>query len=176
MRNRIAPLALVLAFIAVGALFGGYVTKVYIENGGNKLVVVSGGEIEVQSGGTLDLQSGAVIPALDAYALLAGDADGQDIQGFSGSAKASLSLLETEAYLLSGDGESSAYAQNGQAGINSDGAVSITASRISITSGQTPPTNADDACTQGDTIDTATFHYYCAATDTWVRVALATWP
>lgn len=79
MRNRIAPLALVLAFIAVGALFGGYVTKVYIENGGNKLVVESGGEIEVQSGGTLDLQSGAVIPALDAYVLLAGST--QSISG-----------------------------------------------------------------------------------------------
>lgn len=34
-------------------------TAVYNTNGGDKLVVASGGELEVQSGGTLDLQSGA---------------------------------------------------------------------------------------------------------------------
>ena len=34
-------------------------TTVYLEQGGDKQVVASGGEIEVQSGGTLDIQSGA---------------------------------------------------------------------------------------------------------------------
>lgn len=36
-----------------------YQPGVYREQGGNKLVVASGGEIEVQSGGTLDIQNGA---------------------------------------------------------------------------------------------------------------------
>lgn len=36
-----------------------YSTDVYMEQGGDKLVVASGGEIEIQSGGTIDVQSGA---------------------------------------------------------------------------------------------------------------------
>jgi len=36
-----------------------YQTKVYMTDGGDKMVVASGGEMEVQSGGTLDIQSGA---------------------------------------------------------------------------------------------------------------------
>lgn len=38
-----------------------YQPKVYREQGGDKLVVASGGEIEVQSGGTLDLQAGSTV-------------------------------------------------------------------------------------------------------------------
>ena len=37
----------------------GYTTGVYKTDGGDKLVIQSGGEIEIQSGGALDLQSGA---------------------------------------------------------------------------------------------------------------------
>jgi len=36
-----------------------YQTKVYMTDGGDKMVVASGGEVEVQSGGTLDIQAGA---------------------------------------------------------------------------------------------------------------------
>lgn len=36
-----------------------YQPKVYREQGGDKLIVASGGEIEVQSGGVLDMQPGA---------------------------------------------------------------------------------------------------------------------
>jgi hypothetical protein len=38
-------------------------TLVYLEQGGAKQVVLSGGEIEVRSGGTLDIQSGATLTA-----------------------------------------------------------------------------------------------------------------
>jgi hypothetical protein len=36
-----------------------YQTNVYTTDGGDKMVVASGGEVEVQSGGTLDIQAGA---------------------------------------------------------------------------------------------------------------------
>jgi hypothetical protein len=36
-------------------------TKIYTQQGGNKMIVASGGEIEVQSGATLDVQSGATL-------------------------------------------------------------------------------------------------------------------
>lgn len=45
--------------VIVAALGAQYATKVYIEQGGAKQVIASGGEIEVQSGATLDIQSGA---------------------------------------------------------------------------------------------------------------------
>ena len=38
-----------------------YQPKVYREQGGNKIVIASGGEIEIQSGATLDIQSGATM-------------------------------------------------------------------------------------------------------------------
>lgn len=41
----------------------GYNTSVYREQGGNKMVVASGGEVEVQSGGTLDVQAGSTFSA-----------------------------------------------------------------------------------------------------------------
>jgi len=37
-----------------------YQTAFYVEQGGDKAVVASGGELEIQSGGTLDVQSGAI--------------------------------------------------------------------------------------------------------------------
>lgn len=63
MRNRIAPLALVAAFLAVGALVAGYVPKVHYENGGDKLTVESGGVVNVASGGALQL-AGTDVTAL----------------------------------------------------------------------------------------------------------------
>ena len=147
--------------------------------------------------------------------LLAGDADGQVIQGFTGEDKARIDIGVTDAsgvrligtgatpgfifahtdgvYSESPDGNTSFDLYNAGVDIDTDGAASfagvvstnlgsplgftgIGGSRVNITSLQTPPTNANDTCTAGDTIDTATFHYYCAATDTWVRVAMATWP
>jgi len=38
-----------------------YVTKIYREEGGDKMVVASGGEIELRSGATLDVQDGASV-------------------------------------------------------------------------------------------------------------------
>lgn len=148
------------------------------------------------------------------YVLLAGDADGQTIQGRTGANAARVDIGETsidEAKLIGGGATSGfikAYTDGVLASspdlgtsfdlydqgveIDTDGAASFTGgastnlgstlgltaiggSRVNITSLQTPPTNANDACTAGDTIDTATFHYYCAATNTWVRAAMATW-
>lgn len=152
---------------------------------------------------------------LSAYVKLAGDEDGQTIQGLTGNNKARIELsLEGEvdkAALIGGGatyGFIYAYADgvygespdestsfdlyNGGLDLTTNGAAqfygsistnlgstagwtAVSGSRVNVTSLQTPPTNANDPCTAGDTIDTATYHYYCAATDTWVRVAMATW-
>lgn len=151
---------------------------------------------------------------LSAYALLAGDADGQTIQGRTGANAARVDIGETDAnqaaligggathgfvfahdggiYGESPDGQTSFDLYNAGLNMSTDGDASFTGetstnlgsaagftaingSRVNVTSLQTPPTNADDPCTAGDTIDSATFHYFCAATDTWVRVAMATW-
>jgi len=154
---------------------------------------------------------------LSAYVLLAGDEDGQTIQGLAGNNKARIELSpegEPAAARMVGGGAANTavvFADQGYAGLRSpdtntdcsvtNGALSCNSDNsvafgvnpnggyfganptgfyfggptVNIASSQTPPTNANDACTQGDTIDTATFHYYCAATNTWVRVAMATW-
>lgn len=163
---------------------------------------------------------------LSDYALLAGDADGQTIQGRSGSDEARVDIGEGQPYearMIGGgatpafafvdnayfsaqspDTNSSIQVADGSVQISSDAAVGLSvlptgayfgASATSFYAGspdstntidvsnaavrilysQTPPTDADDPCTAGDTIDTATFHYFCAATNTWVRVAMATW-
>ncbi|MBU0495044.1 MAG: hypothetical protein KKA73_14205 [Chloroflexi bacterium] len=62
-----------------------YFTPVYVEHGGKKLVVGSGGEIEVQSGGTIDIQSGATTDFsggvdLDGAALTLDAAGGDTLQ------------------------------------------------------------------------------------------------
>ena len=44
-----------------------YQTGVYIEQGGDKLVVGFGGEIEVRPGGTVDLQQGATLSMANGY-------------------------------------------------------------------------------------------------------------
>lgn len=153
---------------------------------------------------------------LSGYALLAGDADGQTIQGLTGNNKARIELSVGgdvgKAALIGGGatyGFIYAYADGvygespdeltsfdlynggldlktngtaqfyGSTGTNlgsEGGWTTVIGTRVNITSLQTPPTNSNDTCTAGDTIDTATYHYYCAATDTWVRVAMATWP
>jgi len=149
------------------------------------------------------------------FVLLAGDADGQTIQGRSGADKARVDIGETDpdqvtligpgatsgrvyaysggVYAVSPDGGTSFDIYDQGFGFNTDGAaglyggtstgvgstegvLNLAGSRINVHSQQSPPTNANDSCTAGDTIDTATFHYYCEATDTWVRVAMATWP
>lgn len=134
---------------------------------------------------------------LSAYALLAGDEDGQVIQGIAGENKAKLDIGNAVSTIaqLRGEGAAPGYVQANGAGaylssadestyldlydgvieFSTDGVLSASADVVRIISGQTPPTNANDPCTAGDTIDTATYHYYCAATDTWVRVAMATW-
>ena len=177
--------------------------------------VVGGGPV-IGGGGSVDTS---------AFVLLAGDADGQVIQGISGSDQAMMDIGVTDpaGARLIGSGSTPAYvfADNQYSGIGSfNGTSSITVSdaqiqmdagsgtasinfgtvnswmdltetyfelgvgaaslNISETAfrvvyGQTPPTNANDTCTTGDTIDTATFHYYCHATNTWVRAAMATW-
>lgn len=126
--------------------------------------------------------------------LLAGDADGQTIQGVTGSdrprlamdgegaslygvgaAPSSLQILEGEAFLSSGDAESYVDIADGYVSVVSNGYIEVIANELKIISSQTPPTNANDTCTAGDTIDTATFHYYCHATNSWVRAVMAAW-
>lgn len=163
--------------VAALAMFAG-AAFAQIGGPGNPVVVGGGG--------------GGAAPDLSAYALLAGDADGQMIQGRTGENQARIDIggssssqvamhgtgllhgvasVDNEgAYLYSADSGSYVYA------IDSEGTVIGSTVAIRLIYGQTPPTNANDPCTAGDTIDTATFHYYCAATDTWVRVAMATWP
>lgn len=149
------------------------------------------------SGGEVDLS---------AYVLLAGDEDGQTIQGLTGNNKARIELsLEGEVdkaaligggatygfiyayangvYGASPDESTSFDLYNGGLDLTTNGAVqfygststnlgstagwtAVNGSRVNVTSLQTPPTNANDPCPAGDTIDTATYHYYCAATDT----------
>ena len=178
--------------------------------GGPGTVVVGGGG---SGGGTGDV-------------LLAGDADGQTIQGRSGSDEARVDIGEGhpyEARMIGGgatpafafvdnayfyaqspDTNSSIQVTDGSVQISSDAAVGLSvvptgayfgASATSFYAGspdstntidvsnaavrilysQTPPTNSNDTCTAGDTIDTATFHYYCHTNNAWVRVAMATW-
>jgi hypothetical protein len=66
--KAVSVLALVVALVVGGSqVLGGpapfeartYGTDVYMEQGGAKLVVGSGGEVEFQSGATVDVQSGA---------------------------------------------------------------------------------------------------------------------
>lgn len=62
--RKILVLSLVLALAALGfgeAAYTAYITKLYKTNGGDKMVVTSGGEIEVQSGGILDFQAGSLM-------------------------------------------------------------------------------------------------------------------
>lgn len=54
---RVGGFAALMLLIA-GLAWGGYTTLVYMEGGGNKMVVASGGEIEVKSGGSMDVESG----------------------------------------------------------------------------------------------------------------------
>lgn len=88
----------------------------------------------------------------------------------SSDAAVGLSVVPTGAYF--GASATSFYAGSP----DSTNTIDVSNAAVRILYSQTPPTDADDPCTAGDTIDTATFHYYCAATDTWVRVAMATWP
>ena len=130
-----------------------------------------------------------------AFVLLAGDADGQVIQGVAGAHMPRINISSTELnlygdgagpaplsiedggiWLTSQDQGSHVAVYDGAAEIVSDGSLKLSGLTVNINSTQTPPTNANDTCTAGDTIDTATFHYYCHTTDTWVRVAMATWP
>ena len=113
--------------------------------------------------------SGVFRALASGYVLLAGDEDGQAIYGMVGG-YANLSISSDEVGMYGGDG-ATGY---GVVTANTTG-VYIEGVRLTIISAQTPPTNANDACTAGDTIYTATFHYYCHATNTWVRVAMATW-
>lgn len=184
-------IAIFIAFVAAAT---------FAQVGGPGTVVVGGGG-GGGSGGTGDV-------------LLAGDADGQTIQGRTGANAARVDIGETatdQAALIGGgathgyiyayqlgvygespDGQSSIDLHDGGLNMSTNGSAyctgevstnlgstagwtAIGGSRVNVISLQTPPTNANDPCTAGDTIDTATFHYYCAATDTWVRVAMATW-
>lgn len=66
-RYRIRSLALIVAlFVAAAQVVAQSPSaKVYLEQGGEKQVVASGGEIEVLSGGTIDIQSGATWTVAD---------------------------------------------------------------------------------------------------------------
>lgn len=46
---------------------------------------------------------------------------------------------------------------------------------LMLASGNAAPSAANDSCNAGRVAFSATFFYYCIATDTWVRAALSTW-
>ena len=129
------------------------------------------------SGASIDI--GKTVP--DEAKLIGGGATSGSIKAYTDGVFASSPDLGTSFDLYDGgidiasDGSSSFYGVTATNIGVAGGSTSINGSRVNVASSQTPPTNANDACTTGDTIDTATFHYYCAATDTWVRVAMATW-
>jgi len=149
------------------------------------------------------------------YALLAGDADGQTIQGRTGANAARVDIGEgtaqqvrligsgaTPGYLYaydngvfasSPDEASSWDLYDGGMEFSTDGDLSLNGTNsaqlssvgivalnggagIRVTTGQTPPTNANDSCGTGDFIPTTNFIYFCVASNTWQRVAIATWP
>ncbi len=56
-----------------------------------------------------------------------------------------------------------------------DGVVTVSGALLYVDQ-PTAPTAADDECVAGTVVITSGFLYFCAATDTWVRAALATWP
>jgi len=128
-------------------------------------------------GGT-EIDESALV--LTDYALLAGDADGQTIQGVTGENKARVTLTGGNAALW-GDGElaGNVWANDTEAGMLSPdegSALVVSNGRVKVMTSQTPPTNANDTCTAGDFIPTSGFIYFCVADDTWQRVAIATWP
>lgn len=126
---------------------------------------------------------------LTPYALLAGDADGQTIQGIAGEGGARIDIAETDSRTVSiyGSGATPGvlYADDGGAGLYSPGQDSglyaeagvfgiFTSGFLSLQTGSCP-TTASDTGTAGDICFDSGFIYYCTATNTWVRVAMATW-
>lgn len=135
---------------------------------------------------------------LSGYVLLAGDSDGQTIQGFVGLDQPRLVLNDGTA-TLRGVGSDSSYVRSsdsyaqlfspdfenslqvGDDGISilGLGGFGITLSSadgsVQIVSNLTAPTTAADPCTAGTFIPTTGFIYFCIAPDTWQRVAIGTW-
>ena len=111
-----------------------YETTVYREQGGDKLVVASGGEVEVQSGGTIDIQSGATTDF----------SSGVDLDG---------GLLDLDA-----DGDTSIQANtDDQIDIEVSGAddFQFTANTLSALSGSTIEVNniSEETASSGVTVD-----------------------
>lgn len=168
------------------------------DQGGRVWTLKSGGEINVASGASLTVAGTAVDPS--AYALLAGDADGQTIQGRTGANAARIEVGEgflgsgTAALVSSGatptiigasstiaqlamtDESASIHVSSGAASMFAATSVTLNSAAIRLNTSQTPPTNANDTCAAGDFIPATGFIYFCVSTDTWQRVALATWP
>ena len=88
MRKKTIILA-ALAILAVWAIptLADYITKIYRSDGGDKLVVVSGGEIEMQSGAVLDLQSGTTL-SIGADMTVTGLVGGDSALGITGQGAA----------------------------------------------------------------------------------------
>lgn len=67
MRNtRLLLGVVVLVVMSIALVYGvsalaTYATRVYMEQGGDRMVVDNGGTIEIQNGGTLEIRSGAVV-------------------------------------------------------------------------------------------------------------------
>ena len=88
MRKKTIILA-ALAILAVWAIptLADYITKIYRSDGGDKMVVVSGGEIEMQSGAVLDLQSGTTL-SIGADMTVTGLVGGDSALGITGQGAA----------------------------------------------------------------------------------------
>jgi len=126
--------------------------------------------IELSVEGEVD--KAALIGGGATYGFIYAYADG--VYGASPDESTSFDLYNSGLDLTT-DGAAQFYGSTSTSLGSGAGLTNVLGTRVNITSLQTPPTNANDPCTAGDTIDTATYHYYCAATDTWVRVAMATW-
>lgn len=126
---------------------------------------------------------------LSPYVLLAGDADGQTIQGVAGSNKPHLSLGDTYVSLRAstdGTDETLSFLNVGATGVeidvhdgvaqfqmNDNGTVFTGA--VLRMNGMTVPTTASDPCFAGAVAWDSGFWYVCIALDTWKRTALSTW-
>lgn len=115
------------------------------------------------------------------FLLVDDDDDGQVAQGIAGTAKPQLRLNDI-ASLVSGDDETYFSVEDGALEAVSDGTSTIAGETLSLSATTTfkldtgaAPTTAADTCTVNTVAISSTHIAVCVATNTWKRVAIATW-
>ncbi|MCR4275066.1 MAG: hypothetical protein NUW02_03450 [Candidatus Campbellbacteria bacterium] len=166
--------------------------------------ITTGGDLGVTGTATVGALTIGATPFNPAnYVLLAGDADGQTIQGRTGADKPRLEIGVTSADMseLWGSGDSttagyvmvdnqsatigvndgdtwwSAHADVLEGGIGGFTVVSVdnATKAFKLYTWKTCPVSAIDACSAGEICFDANYIYRCVATDTWKRVSITTW-